>query len=175
MDMEIAQSIEENLVPWPGAWNEPEPGEYLHVDVYQKILPQYMDSVTRFAVRNMPPYHSSSLTLLSKKSTVPNWKPPKPFIYTPLHGVGGLVFPSVCRSAGIEEFTSVPEQAEPNPDFPTVSFPNPEETGALDLAMRTADKEGKSLIIANDPDADRFAVAEKVEYVVYSCMLYTNC
>ncbi|TQB73287.1 Phosphoglucomutase-3 [Monascus purpureus] len=146
MDMEIAQSIEENLVPWPGAWNEPEPGEYLHVDVYQKILPQYMDSVTRFA-----------------KSTVPNWKPPKPFIYTPLHGVGGLVFPSVCRSAGIEEFTSVPEQAEPNPDFPTVSFPNPEETGALDLAMRTADKEGKSLIIANDPDADRFAVAEKVD------------
>ena len=69
---------------------------------------------------------------------------------------------------GIEEFTSVSEQAQPDPDFPTVTFPNPEETGALDLAMETADREGKSLIIANDPDADRFAVAEKVEYVVDS-------
>lgn len=55
------------------------------------------------------------------------------------------------------------DQADPNPDFPTVSFPNPEETGALDLAMQTADKEGNTLIIAHDPDADRLAVAEKVE------------
>jgi phosphoglucomutase len=84
-------------------------------------------------------------------------------MYTPLHGVGGLIFPELCRSVGITDFTSVTEQVEPNPDFPTVSFPNPEETGALDLAMQTADKEGKTLIIANDPDADRFAAAEKVE------------
>lgn len=55
------------------------------------------------------------------------------------------------------------EQIEPNPDFPTVSFPNPEEAGSLDMAMQTADREGQSLILANDPDADRFAVAEKVE------------
>lgn len=63
----------------------------------------------------------------------------------------------------MNDFSPVVEQIEPNPDFPTVSFPNPEETGSLDLAMQTADREGKSLIIANDPDADRFAVAEKVE------------
>lgn len=97
-----------------------------------------------------------------------DWKQPRPFVYTPLHGVGGLVFPDLCQSVGITEFTPVPEQVEPNPDFPTVSFPNPEEAGALDLAMQTADREGKTLIIAHDPDADRFAAAEKVEYVLHS-------
>lgn len=76
------------------------------------------------------------------------------------------MFPSLCRARGITSFTSVPEQTQPDPDFPTVAFPNPEEYGALDLAMQTADREGKTLIIANDPDADRLAVAEKVEYVL---------
>lgn len=91
------------------------------------------------------------------------WRSPRPFVYTPLHGVGGLVLPTVCKSLEILDFVSVPAQEQPDPDFPTVKFPNPEETGALDLAMETADKEGKTLIIANDPDADRFAVAEKVK------------
>lgn len=59
--------------------------------------------------------------------------------------------------------TPVPEQRNPDPDFPTVKFPNPEEHGALDLAMQTADKLGRDLVLANDPDADRFAVAEKVK------------
>ena len=52
IDAEIAQSIEENLAPWPGAWNEPQPGQYLHADTYQRILPQYMQSVADFAVRH---------------------------------------------------------------------------------------------------------------------------
>lgn len=69
----------------------------------------------------------------------------------------------MCQSLGIQDFVSVPAQEKPDPEFPTVKFPNPEESGALDLAMETADKEGKTLIIANDPDADRFAVAEKVK------------
>ena len=74
----------------------------------------------------------------------------------------------MCRSVGINDFTVVAEQEKPDPDFPTVAFPNPEEAGALDLAMQTADREGKNLIIAHDPDADRFAAAEKVEYVFAS-------
>lgn len=77
--------------------------------------------------------------------------------------MGGLVFPELCRSVSVNNITTVSEQAEPNPDFPTVSFPNPEETGSLDLAMQTADKEKVTLIIAHDPDADRLAIAEKVE------------
>ncbi|OGM41217.1 phosphoglucomutase [Aspergillus bombycis] len=120
--------------------------EYLHADAYKTILPHYTKTVWDYA-----------------NSTVSGWKQPRPFVYTPLHGVGGLVFPNLCRSVGVTEFTPVPEQVEPNPDFPTVSFPNPEEAGALDLAMQTADKEGKTLIIAHDPDADRFAAAEKVD------------
>ena len=73
------------------------------------------------------------------------------------------MFPNLCRSMSITEFSPVSEQVKPDPDFPTVSFPNPEETGALDLSMQTADREGKSLVIAHDPDADRFAAAEKVK------------
>lgn len=57
----------------------------------------------------------------------------------------------------------VKQQAEPDPNFSTVKFPNPEETGALDLAMETGDSLNQDLIIANDPDADRLAVAEKVK------------
>lgn len=91
------------------------------------------------------------------------WEPPRPFVYTPLHGVGGLVVPKLCQSLGIHDYTIVPDQEKPDPEFPTVKFPNPEESGALDLAIQTADTEGKTLIIANDPDADRFAVAEKVK------------
>lgn len=103
----------------------------------------------------------------AKKSINPAWNPKlqRPFVYTPLHGVGGLVFPDLCRSVGIHDYFPVPEQLQPDPDFPTVSFPNPEEAGALDLAMQTADKDGTTLIIAHDPDADRFAAAEKVKYV----------
>ena len=73
------------------------------------------------------------------------------------------MFPNLCQSMGMTEFSPVSEQIEPDPDFTTVSFPNPEETGALDLAMQTADREGKSLVLAHDPDADRFAAAEKVK------------
>ena len=73
-----------------------------------------------------------------------------------------MVLPSVCHSIGIHDFVPVAAQEKPDPDFPTVNFPNPEEGGALDLAIQTADQEEKTLIIANDPDADRFAVAEKV-------------
>ena len=58
--------------------------------------------------------------------------------------------------------TIVAEQASPDPDFPTVNFPNPEEKGALDIAITTANKDDICLILANDPDADRLAVAERV-------------
>jgi phosphomannomutase len=62
-------------------------------------------------------------------------------------------------SAGLGDAIVVPEQIEPDGNFPTVAFPNPEEPGALDLAYETADRAGVDLIIANDPDADRLAVA----------------
>jgi len=80
-------------------------------------------------------------------------------VYTPLHGVGRDLLVEVLTRAGFPPCHVVPRQGEPDPDFPTVAFPNPEEPGALDLALAQAASEGADLVVANDPDADRLAVA----------------
>lgn len=82
-------------------------------------------------------------------------------VLTPMHGVGGDTAVSVLNAAGFADVTLVAEQAEPDPDFPTVNFPNPEEPGALDLALETAARVDADIVLANDPDADRAAVAAK--------------
>jgi phosphomannomutase len=86
---------------------------------------------------------------------------PVPFVYTAMHGVGWEVANRAFLASGLGDAIVVAEQINPDGAFPTVAFPNPEEPGALDLAYRTADKAGVELIIANDPDADRLAVAIK--------------
>lgn len=80
-------------------------------------------------------------------------------VYTAMHGVGWRTFSSVIETACYSGIASVPEQQEPDADFPTVSFPNPEEPGALDLSFALAREVGAELIIANDPDADRLSIA----------------
>ena len=80
-------------------------------------------------------------------------------VYTPLHGVGRDLVVEVLTRAGFPPCQVVPLQGAPDPDFPTVAFPNPEEPGALDLALDLAVAEGADLVVANDPDADRLAVA----------------
>ena len=79
-------------------------------------------------------------------------------VYTPMHGVGGEWVRRAFREAGFGKLHVVPEQAEPDGDFPTVRFPNPEEPGAMDLALALARREGADLVLANDPDVDRLAV-----------------
>lgn len=80
-------------------------------------------------------------------------------VYTPMHGVGGRVLPALFDQAGFEQVSVVAAQAAPDPDFPTVAFPNPEEAGALDLALADAVRLDADVVLANDPDADRLAVA----------------
>jgi phosphomannomutase len=79
-------------------------------------------------------------------------------VYTPLHGVGRAMTERLLATAGYGHVLAVPEQAEPDGRFPTVAFPNPEEPGALDLAMELGTRVEADLILANDPDADRLAV-----------------
>jgi phosphomannomutase len=76
-----------------------------------------------------------------------------------MHGVGGETFLAAMDKAGLPEPHEVEQQFEPDPDFPTVAFPNPEERGALDLSFEKARSVGADLIIAHDPDADRLAAA----------------
>ena len=101
---------------------------------------RYLDAVRALSVR---PDGDRSLTI----------------VYTPMHGTGNRPTRKALAEAGFTEVTTVPEQAEPDGTFPTVAFPNPEEKGALDLAFALARKQSAPLVIANDPDVDRLAVA----------------
>ncbi|MDR1306991.1 MAG: phospho-sugar mutase [Treponema sp.] len=79
-------------------------------------------------------------------------------VYTPLHGTGAMHVEKVLGDLGLKVIT-VPEQREGNGDFPTVAFPNPEEAAALDMAIKLGEKEGADVVMATDPDADRFGIA----------------
>nr|WP_307890411.1 phospho-sugar mutase [Acidipropionibacterium jensenii] len=85
------------------------------------------------------------------------------WVYTAMHGVGTKVVQRLVKAAHLPAMIGVPEQLEPDPDFPTVPFPNPEEPGALDLAIALARRKDADLVIASDPDADRCAVAAVVD------------
>jgi phosphomannomutase len=80
-------------------------------------------------------------------------------VYTAMHGVGWKTLQSVFDASGFSEPVAALEQRDPDPAFPTVAFPNPEEAGALDIAIALAKKNSVDVLIANDPDADRFAAA----------------
>ncbi len=79
--------------------------------------------------------------------------------HTSLHGVGGELIGRAFRRAGLDEPVVVAEQHRPDPDFPTVDYPNPEEPGAMDLVLALAQRIGADVALANDPDADRLAMA----------------
>lgn len=81
------------------------------------------------------------------------------WVYTAMHGVGARVVEQAVEAAGFPAAHSVPQQHDPDPLFPTVAFPNPEEPGAIDLALELAEQTDVDLVVANDPDADRCAIA----------------
>ena len=143
-DSHIASAILQNLEPI--VTGGPAPSE-LKSSVLHLIKPKYLEMVCKRMVDVQP--------------GVPH---PSSFVYTPIHGVGLDCFTAVLEKIGISNLMmTVKQQSQPDPDFPTVNYPNPEEEGALDLAKLTADENSIRLILANDPDADRFAAAEKTE------------
>jgi phosphomannomutase len=99
-------------------------------------------------------YVSATSRLATKPGTLK-------IVYTAMHGVGTETLEKVFKAAGFPEPILVLEQAQPDPDFPTVKFPNPEEPGAIDLSLVKAREVSADLVIANDPDADRCAAAIK--------------
>jgi len=85
------------------------------------------------------------------------------WVYTPLHGVGGSLVERAVARCQFPGAHVVSQQAKPDPSFPTVAFPNPEEPGAIDLALASARQISADLVIANDPDADRCAIATVID------------
>ncbi|RLD80263.1 MAG: phospho-sugar mutase [Bacteroidetes bacterium] len=84
-----------------------------------------------------------------------------PIVYTPLHGTGATMVPWCLKNFGFTNISMVDEQATPDGNFPTVKSPNPEESSALEMAIKMAEKQGASLVMATDPDADRVGIAVK--------------
>jgi phosphomannomutase len=131
-----------------------------------------IDEVAKHSLDDVP--RSQSYAVLGEElvdayvDRIASWVPPDAprelrWVYTPLHGVGGSLVERVVGACGFPPAQVVPEQAKPDPGFPTVAFPNPEEPGAIDLALGLAQRIGADLVIANDPDADRLAAAVIVE------------
>ncbi|EMF12859.1 phosphoglucomutase-2 [Sphaerulina musiva SO2202] len=95
---------------------------------------------------------------------LPSVEQAMPFTYTPMHGVGLTMMKQIAYMLWFRGhfMREVAQQAQPDPEFSTVPFPNPEEKGALNLAIQEANKNNTDIIIANDPDADRFSVAQRI-------------
>ncbi len=112
------------------------------VDLEEALISRYMDGVSKLSL------HKGILE-----------KVPLRVAYTPMHGVGAPFVREALKRVGLTDLHIEPSQEEPDGDFPTVNFPNPEEEGAMDLVFALAKKVKADLVLANDPDADRLAVA----------------
>lgn len=149
-DHGIAASIDNNLTPWTWTLSDEDATMVENIDLTEQYLNTIKTRLVGTFVEGTPNGSHSHAGFGI------------PFVYTPMHGVGLPIMTSVCELLGVgQRMHVVEQQAKPDPDFSTVSFPNPEEKGALDLAIDCADENSCELILASDPDADRFAVAVK--------------
>lgn len=140
----IAKEIEDNLEPWGDA-----------VWAVETIRSSAAVSDPLGEMQAAYLAQSASLCAGTNVDSCPK------IVYTPMHGVGRPMVEQVFAANGLPMPIVPEEQGMPDPDFSTVSFPNPEEAGALNVAMACADRHGAKLVFANDPDADRLCVAER--------------
>uniref|UniRef100_A0A7N6BEM4 Phosphoglucomutase 2 n=1 Tax=Anabas testudineus TaxID=64144 RepID=A0A7N6BEM4_ANATE len=145
-DKGISKAIEENLKPWPESWKTEEAlKKPLLKDPFQDIHTQYFKAIQKHC------HHRE----INKSSEVK-------IVHTSVHGVGHTFVQSAFKAFDLHPPYAVEEQKDPDPEFPTVKYPNPEEgEGVLTLSFALAEKEGATVVLANDPDADRLAIAEK--------------
>uniref|UniRef100_T1JNB8 Phosphoglucomutase-2 n=1 Tax=Strigamia maritima TaxID=126957 RepID=T1JNB8_STRMM len=145
-DKGIQDSILRNLAPWPQSWDDGIVDRSpLCKDPLAEVMKHY--------------YEIMANTMIDKEC---NNKCKTKFTYTPMHGVGNEYVKKAFEVCNFAPFIPVKEQMLADPEFPTVKFPNPEEgQSALDLAIKTADAANSTVVLANDPDADRLAIAEK--------------
>ena len=104
-------------------------------------------------------YLDAVVAVTANPAPAPAADRPLTVVYTPMHGVAGTLMLRAMAQAGFPAPHVVAKQADPDPDFPTVAFPNPEEPGALDLALADARRLDADLVVASDPDGDRLAIA----------------
>ncbi|XP_076021584.1 phosphopentomutase [Genypterus blacodes] len=145
-DKGIAKAIEENLEPWPQSWNTEEALKSpLLKDPYQDTYTEYFKAIQTHC------HHRE----INKSSEVK-------IVHTSVHGVGHTFVQEAFKTFDLQPPYAVEEQKDPDPEFPTVKYPNPEEgEGVLTLSFALAERKGASVVLANDPDADRLAIAEK--------------
>ncbi|KPA82483.1 phosphomannomutase-like protein [Leptomonas pyrrhocoris] len=145
IDQAIAASIEAHLTPLPSSWAPFAEGD--HIEPYDEVFASYFKTL------------QESYAPVGDATAVR-------FTYTAMHGVGTDFTTHALRHVlkiPEEHLSVVPDQARPDPDFPTIRFPNPEEgKTSLALSFVTADRNDASIVLANDPDADRLAVAERL-------------
>ncbi|XP_035001792.1 phosphoglucomutase-2 [Hippoglossus stenolepis] len=147
-DKGISKAIEKNLEPWPKSWDAEEALKSpLLKDPYQDVHTQYFKAIQKHC------HHRD----INKSSEVK-------IVHTSVHGVGHTFVQSAFKAFDLHPPYAVEEQKDPDPEFPTVKYPNPEEgKGVLTLSFALAEREGATVVLANDPDADRLAMAEKQE------------
>ncbi|KAG9351886.1 hypothetical protein JZ751_023137, partial [Albula glossodonta] len=147
-DKEIIRCIEESTEPWSEAWNENlSDSSPLRRDPLEDICRSYMEELKLVC------FHREL-----------NARTPLKFVHSSFHGVGHEYVQQAFQAFGFSPPIPVPEQKDPDPEFSTVSCPNPEEgESVLELSLRLAEKEGARVVLATDPDADRLAVAEQCD------------
>ncbi|XP_041052161.1 phosphoglucomutase-2 isoform X2 [Carcharodon carcharias] len=147
-DREIAEAIDKNLEPWSESWNDKLVDcSSLVKDPFENMKNKYLECLQKHC------FHRD----INKETKLK-------FVHTSVHGVGHEFVQAALKAFSFTPPLAVPEQKDPDPEFPTVKYPNPEEgKDVLTLSFALADKEGATVILANDPDADRLAVAEKQE------------
>ncbi|XP_047126034.1 phosphopentomutase isoform X2 [Hydra vulgaris] len=147
-DKRIAQCIFENLVPLESSWDESfHKVSELCIDPLDEVHQDYLSVIQKHC-------YNRSINASSQLNIT----------YTAMHGVGEKYEVDAFKAFSLKPFFSTEAQAKPDPDFPTVKLPNPEEgLDALKLAIKTAEANSSPIIIAHDPDADRLAMAEKLK------------